>query len=170
MFLFLSTSGLVFSSEIDDQNNMSNFTIVKELEDYEIVCLSGSFEHFIAVAKNGRVLGFGRNVCGELGLGNQDIIRDSFIEITTLSKHRIRAGYAGTCFSYFETQEGKILSCGHDNHGQLLKEKISDKDALWPTETLVNSGAKFCIAANVLGLVFIENPPPPKTPNMRITL
>lgn len=169
MVFVLSASGLVFSSKIDEQNNMSNFQVVKELENLEIVSLPGSFEHFIVVDKDGTPYGFGRNVCGELGLGNTNKYDSNFVKISTLNQYIIIAAYAGTCSSLFVTNKGKILSCGHDNHGQLLKETKCDENELLPTDTLINSSAKFCIAANVLSLVFIEKPPPANTPNMRIT-
>lgn len=171
LIVVLSVNGLVFSSSFQQKSNLLNFEVVKELEDEEIVSISGSFEHFFAVNKDGHVFGRGRNCCGELGLGKIDYNKNEhFIEIPTLKEQKISDAYAGTCFSLFQTKEGKILSCGCDNHGQLLKNYKKEETDKLPTETLVKSGAKFCIAANVLCIAFIERPPPPNTPNMRIIL
>lgn len=171
LIFVLSGNGLVFSSSFQQQSNLLNFEIVKELEDEEIVFISGSFEHFFAVNKDYHVFGRVPNCRGELGLGKEGNNKNEhFIEIPTLNEQKIRAAYAGTCFSLFQTKEGKILSCGWDNHGQLLKIDKSERTEVFPTETLVKSGATFCIAANVVSLAFIERPPPPNTPNMRIIL
>lgn len=167
----LSQNGLVFRSSISNQSNVLNFEYVDEFDGEKVDCISGSFEHFIAVCKSGRVFGCGRNMCGELGLGKKDKTPiPYFIEILTFNGYKIIACYAGVSNSFFVTQEGKILSCGWDNFGQLLRADIPKESVCLPTETLINSDAKFCIASNVLGLAFIEKPPPPNTPNMRITL
>ncbi|KAK8850000.1 hypothetical protein M9Y10_018594 [Tritrichomonas musculus] len=65
------------------------------------------------------------NDCGQLGLGKGIRYVSSFTEISSLFSHKIRAAYAGGSHSLFETREGKIISCGYNDHGQLLLSYVS---------------------------------------------
>ena len=130
-----------FSHEI-----VLNFSIVSELSGQEIVCVSGTCDHFLAVSKEGRVFGRGSNEHGKLGLGKGTESVSSFTEISLLRKYEIRAAYAGGDHSLFETREGKILSRSYYDCAQLLLRIGPSDDVYAPTETTITSGAAFCIA------------------------
>lgn len=66
--------------------------------------------------------------------------------------------------SLFESQDGKVLSCGTNQHGELLlNSEINDNPELeyvyLPVETTIKDGATFCIAGSRLSVVFIGDPP-----------
>lgn len=159
LIVVLSSRGHVFQSPIE-QKGILKFTRVIELWNHNIICVSGTFEHCLAVSDNGRVFGRGSNECGELGTESDW----SFTEISSFSNYRIRAAYAGYNHSLFETQDGKILSCGNNFNGQLLFNNGSGGKSL--RETDIN-GASFCIAGYNISHVFIGGSPP-NTPGKRI--
>ena len=160
--LALSSTGRVYQSEIND----IKFSLVSELSGFEIVWLSGSCEHCLAVSSEGRVFGCGSNNCGQLGFEIRRSEVPSFTQIFSLSGHKIRAAYAGCFHSLFETHEGKVLSCGYNFYGQLLlKHGINEEYVYTPTETTITSGATFCIAGEYMSAVFGNGDPPPNTPN-----
>lgn len=163
----LSLNGRLFTSPVAS-NKVLNFQEVSELKNQEIVCLSGVFNHFLAVSKKGRVFGRGSNQNGKLGLGKEKDSVSSFTEILSIQRYKIRSAYAGCNHSLFETSEGKILSCGFNNYGELLLNSGPSESVYSPTETIITSGASFCIAGGCTSAVFIGNSPPPNTPNMRI--
>ncbi|KAK8837309.1 hypothetical protein M9Y10_036740 [Tritrichomonas musculus] len=160
----LSSNGRVFSSSVANLR----FATVSELEDEEIICVSGTYKHFLAANKEGRVFGRGSNEFGKLGIGKGKMCLSSFTEISSLDGHKIRSAYAGCGHSLFVTRDGKILSCGTNQYGQLLLSSGPSKDVYSPTETTITGGATFCIAGDCLSAVFIGSVPPPNTPNMRI--
>ena len=163
----LSSNGRVFTSPIES-NGVLNFSIVSELSGQEIVCVSGTYKHFLAVSKEGRVFGSGLNEHGQLCLGEETESVSTFTEISLLVGYEIRAAYAGCVHSLFETREGKILSCGSNSCGHLLLSSDSFEKVYSPKETTITSGASFCIAGNGNSVVFIESGVPPNTPNIRI--
>lgn len=124
------------------------FSIVTSLEKNEIVCLSGTHNHCIVVTKEGLVFTRGSNDCGQLGLGQINGISwfSTFTQVLSLRKRGIRAAYAGTGRSFFETCEGSILSCGRNYYGELLLSSGPSEDINKPSETIVNRDATFCIA------------------------
>ena len=164
----LGSSGRLFTSSIQHGNDKVQFSLVSELADEEIVCLSGTVDHFLAVSKEGRVFGRGSNDYGQLGLGEGTGQISTFTLISSLERFVIRAAYAGFCHSLFETVEGKILSCGHNGFGELLLSSGPGENIYFPKETTITSGATFCITGNCLNVVFTGIDPPPNSPNMRI--
>ena len=165
----LSSNGRVFSSKIESGSNVLRFSLVSELSGYEIVWVSGTYEHCLAVSKEGRVFGLGSNERGQFGLGEETKSVSSFTEISSLLGYEIRAAYAGYNHSLFETREGKILSCGSNECGELLLSSGPSKEKVYsPRETTITGGATFCIAGNCLSSVFVGGYPPRNTPNMRM--
>lgn len=154
----LSSSGRVFSSPIQSQCCVLNFSSVNELANYEIVCVAGKVNCCLAVSKEGLTFAFGSNSSGMLGLGKETSKVSTFTKISSLSGHEIRAAYTGWGQSFFETREGKIFACGKRNENVYL-----------PTETII-AGTKFSILGNRLGVVFFGGDPPPNTPNKRILI
>lgn len=144
------------------------FSIVKELIGHEIINLSGTNCHCLAVSRNGTVFGCGSNDNGRMGFEARFNNLPVFTEIFTLNQYKIRAAYAGCLHSLFETSDGQILSCGCNENGQFfLKNKFS-KDVYLPNETKIIEGATFCVAGYRLSAVFIGINPPPNMPNMKI--
>ena len=164
----LSASGRVFSSAISDDNASLDFACVEELKDHKIVGLSGTYDNCLVVSDNGSVFGRGSNEYDKLGIGKDNKNCSSFVKIPSLDKFKIRAAYAGADHSLFETQEGKILSCGCNYFSQLLLKEHSSEHVCSPTETTINFGASFSIAGDCISFVFIGGSPPPNTPNIRI--
>lgn len=168
-YIFVLTSNCrVFSSPISKESNSLSFTKVDELYNIEIICISSSYRHCLAVSKEGRVFGFGTNKDGQLGLGENIKSVSSFTEISSLDRYEIRAVSAGYSHSLFETCNGKILSCGHNECGELLLSSGPSKNVYTPTETAIKNGSTFCIAGANLSAVFVGINPPPNTPNIRI--
>lgn len=167
----LSSTGHLYLSAIEDKDNniFSAFLEVPTLSGIKIAHVSGSFEHCFAVSEEGKVFGIGSNNNGILGLGPKCKKAEKFREIVHLNNQKIIAAFAGLDESLFITEEGKILSCGNNYCGQLLYEnKIGQESVFRPRETVINSGATFCIAGYGLSAVFVGCEPPPYSPNKAI--
>lgn len=163
----LTTKGKLFTSTVEPESNELEFYPVSELNNYEIVWVSGTERHCFAVTKEGIVFGRESNRYGELGLSKEKKFVHIFREILSLSKYKIKSAYAGYSHSLFVTKEGKVLACGANEHGQLLlSSDPTENNFDFPTETTIKEGATFCIAGNNLSVVFVGGDPPPNTPNM----
>ena len=55
----LSSNGRVFLAVIESGSNILKFSLVSELLNQEIVWVSGTFKHFLAISREGRVFGRG---------------------------------------------------------------------------------------------------------------
>lgn len=95
IFNVLSSKGRDFGSSIIKGSSALLFSVVSELEDEEIVCISGIFSHCLAVSKKGRVFGFGSNDFGILGLDERTTFVSSFTEISSLNEYKIRSAFSG---------------------------------------------------------------------------
>lgn len=164
----LSANGRVFSSPVKRGKCTLSFSVVDELADQEIVCLSGTHHHCLALNKEGHVFVRGSSSDGALGLGESTKSVSSFTEISSLRGCGIIAVYAGENHSLFQTREGKIFACGSNSNGELLLSSGSGSNVYSPIETSFKSEVAFCIAGAYTSTVFIGSGPPPKTPNMRI--
>ena len=101
----------------------------------EIVCVSGTYNHCLAINKDGRVFGCRSNELGKLSLEKRIKSVSSFTEIESLIGHEIKAAYAGYNHSLFQTRESKILSCGSNYSAQLLINSKLGEKVYQPTET-----------------------------------
>lgn len=162
-FMVLSSNGHVFWPEFQSWNRSYNFSEVNELAGYEIVSLSGSHLHILAVTKEGRVFGRGSNFFCQLGFSKQKEYYSFFTEISSLGEYKIKAAYAGHLHTLLMTSEGKILGIGCNGCGQFLSNKKGEMVYI-PSETIIEKGATFCIAGGCVSIAFIGNPPP-FTPN-----
>lgn len=162
-FMVLSSNGHVFSPEFQSWNRSYNFSEVSELVGHEIVSLSGSYLHILAVTKEGQVFGRGSNFFCQLGFSKQKEYYSFFTEISSLGEYKISAAYAGYLHSLLMTSEGKILGIGCNGCGQFLSNK-KDEVNYMPSETIIEKGATFCIAGGCVSIAFIGSPPP-YTPN-----
>ena len=164
----LSTKGHVFLAEIKDGSFNLDFSLVEELAEKEIVCISGSSQHFLAVSKDGKAYAYGTNNSGQLGLGEETEEVSSFTRIQSLENYEIRAAYAGNSHSLFETISGKVLSCGNNVCDQLFLDSKPGRKVYLPEETVISEGATFCIAGINVSAAFIGGQPPPNIPNKRV--
>lgn len=162
----LVSNGKVFSSSIDKSGKLS-FSSVEELN--EIVQISGTYEHCLAVDINGNVFGCGKNCFGCIGIGKVDSFLNKFTLITTLSKYKITSAFAGNNHSLFLTSQGKVLACGSNLSGQLFLEshQTQPTDVFPIYETTIGSGATFCIAGYDNSFVFVGCDAP-NSPNRSI--
>ena len=164
-FYSLSSKGRVFMYNIQSGRS---FSLVQELANKEIVSLSGTNEHCIAVSKEGSVFVVGSNYCGVLGLGKEVKSVSSFTEVSSLSGYKITHASAGHFHSLFQTNEGKILSCGGNFNGALLLNNELGNDIYLPRETTITSGSSFCFAERNISIAFIGCNPPQNMPNQQI--
>lgn len=135
----------------------------------KVVEISGSFEHCFVVCEDGSVFCRGSNDFGQLGIGRKPAATKEFTEILPLKKIPITSAYAGYSHSLFQTSTGMILACGLNQYGELLLESGPCEEMIYtPVETMIKSGASFCIAGQCISAVFNEYDPPPKTPNIKV--
>lgn len=127
------------------------------VESYELSCIS---DHCLSVSKDGRVFVLGSNNMGSLCLCKKDDNVREFTEIFSLKKYFITTAYAGLHHSFFQTTDGKILSCGCNSSCQLVFSKPSRKCIYIPVEMLITSGATFCIAGSNSSIIFSGFIPP----------
>ena len=164
--IVLSSNGKLFSSSVAGSSTSLEFSIVEELKNEDIINLSGTYYHCLAVNKEGIVFALGANEDGQLGIGQKIESVSSFMKIQ-LEGYKICEVYAGVSHSLFKTKEGQILSCGSNKYGQLfLKEPC--ENVFQPTETTIIGGATFCVAGSSLSVIFVGIDPPPNIPNKKI--
>lgn len=159
----LSQNGHLFTSKINS-NEVFEFQKVEELNQIEIVSISGTHQHCFAVSTDGVVYSKGSNQFGQLGLGTTNNEVEIFTAIDSLKPHKIIAAYAGADHSIFQTKEGKLFACGNNNYGQLILPP-SNKNECTPIETSITENATFVIAGNSVTGIFIGCQPPPNCPN-----
>ena len=92
-----------------------NFTKIDLPEN--IIEVSGIHEHCLALSKEGKVFGYGKNFNGIMGFDSDIEIISKFKEIPSLCKYKIKAAYAGVDHSLFLTDEDKVLHCGENDCG-----------------------------------------------------
>ena len=165
LFFVLSDKGRVYTLQVNDING-STFRCVNELIKYEVIWLSGTNEHCLAVTNNGRVFGYGSNRFCQLGIGESQKSTKYFKEILAVSSFKIKAAYAGAFHSLFQTYQGEVIACGDNSNGELFLANGPGGIVISPIKTMIESGAKFCIAGRCLSVVFIGQSPD-NMPNMK---
>lgn len=104
------------------QTIRKNFKLVKDIKNIKLV--SAGRSHTIVLAKNKKLFGCGRNLCGQLGLNNTEDI-DKFKKIDwdkNLSikyNSKIKNIFCGLEYTVLLLNSGKIMVCGINTHGQL---------------------------------------------------
>ena len=163
----LGESGRVF--ECSMKAAKKSFSEVGELSGIKINEISGIYRHFFAVSDVGQVFGRGNNYNSKLGMASDIKEIKEFKPIESLSKRQIVEVSAGINDSLFRTSEGKILGCGWNDDGELMLISGNKTNVFPPEDTLVTSGATFCISGCCTSVVFAGVEPPPNTPNRKIT-
>lgn len=96
------------------------------------------------------------------------IIQENVVKASRIDDKKIVSAYAGFEYSLLKTSDGEILGCGNNRFGQLFIDYNPDMTSyFFPSKTVINSGASFCIAGNHTSFAFI-NCDPPKSPNKKI--
>jgi alpha-tubulin suppressor-like RCC1 family protein len=127
--LALSTDGKVYATGRNDHGqlglgnevNQSVFIPVTLLSDKNITAIAAGGYHSIALDSDGKVYAAGRNVYGELGLGNSgdETNRNTFELVASLNGKNITAISAGYCSSRALDSDGKVYAAGHNYLCQL---------------------------------------------------
>ncbi|KAK8871923.1 hypothetical protein M9Y10_007669 [Tritrichomonas musculus] len=166
----LSKSGRVYFSTISIiKNDSLSFSEITGFEG-QVVDISGTREHCLAVTSNGRVYGYGFNNCGQLGMPQSTSKLDRFQQIASLRMYNIKAAYAGYVHSLFQTDDGMILACGKTNYASLLIAKSSLSDLIsTPTKTVIEKGASYANAGMFLSAVFVGCQAPNNAPNKKVS-
>ncbi|KAK8837373.1 hypothetical protein M9Y10_036806 [Tritrichomonas musculus] len=147
------------------ENKTLSFSEVPELKGKEVICISGTFRHCIAVTKDEHVFVYGINTNGELGLGQNIKKVYEFTEVLSLRDKKIISAYAGTVHSIFQSSDGKIFTCGSNYNGALLID-IKAPTQYEPIETAI-TGVSFCITGTFTSAYF-KNYIPENIPNRRV--
>ena len=165
------------SKGITDRNSLIE---IEELKNHNIIQISGTFQHVLAVSTEGRVFGVGSNFSGQLGIGPEKKNTWIFEEVQNITpKYRIINTSSGSGHSIFISDEGKVLTCGNNGYHQLFQDnkttndndKDKDKSHFYATEIQLDKTeykAKFSIAGNCLSGLFINTEAPPNQPNTPI--
>lgn len=165
--LVLTKFGKVYSSNISYSNTLSLFTEVSELNDKKIVHVSGTYEHFLALADDGKVYGQGSNNNCKLGLRKDTTGVDEFTQIPSLEICKIKDVYAGKENSLFIGKKGMVLGCGCCANGELFMATGNSYSQIFtPAESLIRKDTTFCIAGYDLSCACVGCEAPPNSPNM----
>ena len=123
---FVTNTGKVYGTGSNDKGHLGigNNTdvntpqLVSDISNLVIDKVSAGYKHSLFLASDGKVYSCGSNDYGELGLGN-DISFNTPQLISDISNLTITSVSAGSYFSLFLTNDGKVYSCGNNSSGQL---------------------------------------------------
>ncbi|OHT02337.1 hypothetical protein TRFO_07174 [Tritrichomonas foetus] len=116
--LLISRDGKTYISK----HNSNNFTLVESLRNQFIVKIDGCFEHFVAVASNGKAFGNGCNIHGTIGTGQSYINLEEaqkFHEILNFPDPIIDIA-TGDIHTLFLDIKGKLWQTGKDHRNQKM--------------------------------------------------
>lgn len=82
------------------------------------VAVAAGFDHSAALLSDGRVMSWGSNQDGELGIGSRNFLA-SDDPIAVAGLHTAKALCAGAFFSQALRQDGTVVGWGSDNQGEL---------------------------------------------------
>lgn len=93
-------------------------TLVKSLQGFPIAFICCGANHSFVVSKSGSIYGFGKNLFGQLGVGDL-VSRPYPTHVKTLRNQCVRYISCGDDFSVFLTKDGGVFSAGNGTFGQL---------------------------------------------------
>jgi len=102
-----------------DLGNRGAPTAVKGLEHLKIVKAAAGKTHSLFLTNQGEVWACGSNKFGELGIGKTSETEEKPKAITSTLGNKVVDIGAGIEFSMIVTEEGRVLSFGHPEHGAL---------------------------------------------------
>lgn len=125
-FLAVSDEGKVYACGFNERGqlglgdfkNRRNPTLVKHMEDYNVVAVATGRMHSLILTDEGDVYSCGDNRCGQCGIGNK---KDSVSKPTRIdySGSPIKKIACGDDFSLILNSDGDVFSFGSPEHGQL---------------------------------------------------
>jgi alpha-tubulin suppressor-like RCC1 family protein len=133
--LALSNDGKVYAAGhnnagqlgLGDETDRNAFTEVTSLSDKNIIAISAGYLHSLALSNDGKVYAAGRNINGQLGLGDKTD-RTTFIEVTDLNGKNIIAISAGSFNSFTISNNGKVYATGDNEFSNLGLEYGDNTD------------------------------------------
>lgn len=104
-------------------------TLVKSLEGIPIGYIFCGGSHSFVISKSGAVYGFGKNLFGQLGVGDNNS-KPHPTQLRTLRSIGVRYISCGDDFSVFLTCDGGVFTCGLGSFGQLGHGTFSSNEIL----------------------------------------
>ena len=112
MLFILSDHKKVYEYALN--NSEGELKEVLELMNKEIISLSGTWHHVLAVSSKNEVFGRGSNDNGQLCINFKQSYPYLFQLIDSLNGKNIVSAFAGSYHSLFIDSEGKVYSCGQN--------------------------------------------------------
>ncbi|MFZ4621070.1 MAG: T9SS type A sorting domain-containing protein [Bacteroidota bacterium] len=131
-----------------------------------ITQIAGGFDHSLALASDGTVYGWGKNMSGQLGNGGGALYKmpEAVSTSGVLSGKTITQIAAGYNHSLLLASDGTMYTMGHNGYGQLGNASNTDSNVpvavstsgvlSGKTITKIAAGADFCIALASDGTVY----------------
>lgn len=158
--VFTESGSYQVSLKIKDKNGNWSDTYVKEIKVTEEAGLRDlevyNSSHFL-IYNCGRVLCFGKNEDGQLGIGSLNAVPDW----QYFSLHDgIMQIAPGDGFNIFRMYDGTVLAAGSNRHGELAtgdKSPQKSLNAIWGLENIkqISTGKSFGAALDYLGNVYV---------------
>lgn len=142
--IFLGFNGLVWSAGKNNYGQLgigssasesTEIQLLSSLQGIPFQSVASGFWHSFAISVSGTVFGWGRNDCGQLGVG--DVVnRVSPTLLKSIRTQYVKYICAGNCHTAILTNEGRIFTCGLNLSGQ-LGHGAPAKNDLQPSNVVV---------------------------------
>ncbi|MCF7826663.1 MAG: choice-of-anchor D domain-containing protein [Candidatus Marinimicrobia bacterium] len=90
-----------------------------DLADKQVVAIASRYNHTLALTADGKVYGWGHNIDGELGVGNNTNSNVPVLMGGELAGKQVVAIATGFVHSLALTSDGKLYVCGYNSDGRL---------------------------------------------------
>ena len=117
---------------VADTTDRDDWTpVAGEVVGKKIVSIKGGYEHYLALAEDGRIYGWGNNGYGQMGNGNTTQPTESISVAATRFNESYKAIAIGCCGydSYAIAEDGTLWSWGRNNKGQLGLNDLTQREA-----------------------------------------